>query len=117
MRPSATHPGSYGLAGALLEGEAESAVTPVAAVAGQLLGSDGLLGSGSLAIQTHEMVDAEVVDISIVSRALTGEILAEIGTVGANLLRQLLKGQVVLQVELCVHATLFQQSLDVGRKI
>ena len=65
---------------------------PVAAFAGQLLGGNGFLGSGSLPIETHEVVDAKIVDISIVSDALTGEILAEIEAVGTNSLSQLDKG-------------------------
>lgn len=66
-----THPGCNRLTHALLEGKAEGAVAPVAAVAGELLGNDGLLGCDSLAIEVDEVVDAEVVDISIVSDSLT----------------------------------------------
>jgi len=66
-----THPGCNRLAHALLEGKAEGAVAPIAAVAGELLGNDGLLGCDSLAIEVDEVVDAKVVDISIVSDALT----------------------------------------------
>ena len=90
------HPGRYSLAHAMLKGEAEGAVTPVAALVGQLLGNDGLPGCDSLVIESYEVIDAEIVDISIVSSTLTGEILAEIIAVGANGLSQLLKGQVVL---------------------
>ena len=107
------HPSGYALPYALLEGEAESAVAAVAAFAGQLLGNDRLSGSGGLLIEADEVVDAQIVNIGIVSDALTGEILAEIGTVGANRLSQLLKGQVVLQVKPCVHAMLSQQLFEV----
>ena len=107
-----THPGSDGLAYALLEGQAERAVAAVAAFAGQLLGSDGLSGCSKLLVAADEVVDTQVVDIGIVRDALPREILAEVVAVGANLLRQLLQGEVVLQVELCGYAMLFQQLLD-----
>ena len=114
MTLGVTHPSRYTLSRALLERKTEGAVTPVAAFAGQLLGGNGFLGSGSLPIETHEVVDAKIVDISIVSDALTGEILAKIETVGTNSLSQLDKGQVVLQIELGGHAVLFQQLFDIG---
>ena len=95
----AAHPGCYGLSRALFEGKTEGAVTAVAALLGQLLGNDGLSGSGGLFVEAHEVVDAQVVDIGIVGDALTGEILAEIKTVDANRLSQLLQGQVALQVK------------------
>ena len=98
------HPSLYGLSHALFESEAESAVTVVAAVAGQVLGSEGLMGVDGIAVVAVEVIDAEVVDIGIVSDALTGEIAAEIEAVGANSLSQLGKGQVVLQVELRLYA-------------
>ena len=59
------------------------------------------------------MLDAEIADIVIVCRSLTGEILAEIETVDTNCLCQLLKGQVMLQIQLCIGAFLFQQLLDI----
>ena len=107
-----THPGGYRLAYALLEGKAEGAVAAVTAFVGQLLGDDGLSGSGKRLVAADEMVDAQIIDIGIVSDALTGEILAEIVTVGANGLSQLLQGQVMLQVELRGDAVLFQQLFD-----
>ena len=55
------------------------------------------------------MVDAQIINIGIIGDSLTGEILAEIRAVSANRLSQLLQGQVVLQVKLCVHAVLCQQ--------
>ena len=61
----------------------EGAVTPVAALACQLLGVDVAMGSNSLLIETYKMGDAQIVDIGIVCCVLTGEILAEIKTVGA----------------------------------
>ena len=108
------HPGRYALACALLEGEAEGAVAAVAAFFGQLLGKDGLSGSDELLVAADEVVDSQVVDISVVRDALTGEIQAEIGTVGVNGHCQLLNGQVVLQVEFGLHAVNSQPSLDLG---
>ena len=84
------HPCGHVLTHALFEGKAEGAVAAVTTFAGQLLDNDGLPSGGSLAIEVHEVIDAQVVDISIVSDALTGEILAEIEAVGANSLGQLL---------------------------
>ena len=108
------YPCGYGFACALLESQAEGAVAAVTAFAGQLLGDDGLSGSGELLVAADEMVDAQIVDIDIIRDTLTREILAEILAVGANGLSQLLKAQVLLQVELCVHAAFFQQLLDLG---
>ena len=92
------HPSRNGHSHALLEGEAEGAVAAVAAVVGQLLGGDGLPCGDCLAIETHKVVDAEVVDIGIVGHAMTGEKLAEIEAVDADSCGELLQGQVVLQV-------------------
>ena len=103
------HPSLYSLSHTLLEGEAEGAVAAVAAVAGQLLGSEGLLGLDGLVIVADKVIDAEVVNIGIVSDALTGEIAAEVEAVGADSLRQLGKGQVVLEVELRLDAVALQQ--------
>ena len=111
------HPSSYGLPCALLESEAEGAVAVVAAFVGQLLGNDRKSGCGGLAIATDEVADAKVIDISIVGDALTREKLAEIRTIGAYRLSQLLQGQVVQQVKFCVQAVLLQQLFDIGRKI
>ena len=54
------------------------------------------------------MADAQVVDVGIVIRSLTGEILAEVKTVGTYGFGQLLQGQVVLQVELFFNTMLLQ---------
>ena len=87
----------------------------VATFSGQLLGTDGLSASGEFLIAFDEVVDAQVVDIGIVSDALTREVLAEVVAVGANGLSQLLHGEVVLQVELCVYTVLVQLSIDLGK--
>ena len=94
---------------ALLEGGAEGAVAVVAALLGQLLGDDGLMCSGKLAVAGYEVTDAKVVDVCIVARTLTGEILAEIVAVHADGFRELRQGQVWLQIELCVLAVIRQQ--------
>ena len=65
------HPGRDALAGALREGAAEGAVAAEAALLSQLLGTDGLSGSVSLLVAADEVVDAQVVDIDVVSDALT----------------------------------------------
>ena len=110
----AAHPGSHALARALRERSAEGAVAAKTTLLGQLLDTDGLPGSGCLLAAADEVVDAQVVDLCVVGDALMREILAEIETVGANGLSQLLKGEVVLKVELCVHAMLFQQFLNLS---
>ena len=74
---------------ALLEGAAEGAVTVVATLLCQLLGDDGLLCCGKLAIAGYEVTDAKVVDVFIVACVLTSEILAEIVAVHADGSRKL----------------------------
>ena len=64
-------------------------------------------------VAADEVVDAQVVDVSIVSDALTGEILAEIGAVGADGLRQLIERDVVIQVNLRGHTLFFQLLFDI----
>ena len=65
------HPSRYALTCTLLEGEAEGAVATVATVAGQLLGDDGLSGSSKFLVAADEVVDAQIINIGIVSDALT----------------------------------------------
>jgi hypothetical protein len=84
IRSICTHPRRYGLTHALLKGECECAVTSVTTLIGQLLGGDDALGSHHLMVQVDKMLDAQVVDIDIVSGVLTGEILTEIEAVGTN---------------------------------
>ena len=99
---------------ALLEGGAEGAVAMVAALLGQLLGDDGLMGSGKLAVAGYEVTDAKIVDVCIIACILTGEILAEIVVVHADGCRELRQGQVWLQVEPRVLTVLRQQLADMG---
>ena len=94
---------------ALLKGGAEGAVAMVAALLGQLLGDDGLMCSGKLAVAGYEVTDAKVVDVGIVACVLTGEILAEIVAVHADGFREFRQGQVWLQIELCILAVIRQQ--------
>ena len=68
----------------MFKGEAEGAVAAEAAVFGKLLYDDGLSGRDCLTIKLYEVIDAQIVDIGIVGDTLTGEILTEIGTVGAE---------------------------------
>ena len=102
------HPCRHALAHTLLESQAEGAIAAIAALASQLLGRERPLISDSLAIKTNEMADAQVVDVGIVIRSLTGEILAEVKTVGTYGFGQLLQGEVVLQVELLFNTMLLQ---------
>ena len=106
------HPRRDALALALPEGDAEGAVAAVAALGGQFLGGEGTLGSVGLTDETDETVDAQVVDIGIVGGALTREIHAEVGAVGAKGLRQMRERQVVLQVELRALTLLLEQGTD-----
>ena len=107
-------PGGDAHVHALLEGGTESAVAVVAAFLRQLLGDNGLLGSGKLAVAGYEVSDTKVVDVFIVAGVLTGEILAEIVAVHTHGYRELRQGQVRLQVELCFLAVLRQQLADIG---
>jgi hypothetical protein len=59
-------------------------IISISTVESQLLGSEVVLGGDSLMIEAYEVIDAKIVDISIVSETLAGEILTEVETVGAN---------------------------------
>ena len=111
------HPGSDALTHALFEGGAEGAVAVVATLLGQLLGDDGFMFSGKLAVAGYEVTDAKVMDVCIVVCALTGEILAEIVVVHADGCRELRQVQVLLHIELRVLAVLLQQFADMGQSI
>ena len=78
------HPGRDRLTHYMLEDVPESAVASVAAFVSQLLCCDGTLVSDCLAIKTDEMIDAQFVNVGIVSDAPTGEIPAKISAVGTN---------------------------------
>jgi hypothetical protein len=93
---SFAHPLSHVLTHSLLKGEPEGAVTSVATFMCQLLGSEGTVCSNNLRIEVDEMLDAQIVDIGIVSRAQTREILAEIETVGTYCFGKLEKRQIML---------------------
>ena len=100
------HPRGDRLAHALLEGEAEGAVAAVATAAEQLLRGGIMVGCHLFLVETAEVVDAQLVDVGVVSGVQTGEVLAEVGAVGAQSLRQLVDGEITLQVELRVDAVL-----------
>ena len=78
------HPSLHIFSHALLEGIAESRVVAVTAVLSQLLDGERLPCGDNLAIESHEMVDAQPVDIAIVCDVLLREILAKIEPIGAN---------------------------------
>jgi len=108
----AFHPEAHRHSRLALEGKREGAVTAVAAVGCQLQGGEiPTIGNG-LTVEIHEMLNAQIVDVGVVRRVLTGEILAEIRAVGANQLGQLYQRQVVLQIEMGVDASLLQQKTD-----
>ena len=73
---------------------------------GQLLDGLRLTVGGCLMVEVDEVLDAQPIDVGIISHALTGKILAEIGTIRANDFGKLKKCQVMLQVELRVDAIL-----------
>ena len=106
------HPRGDALPHALLKGVAEGAVAAVAAVVGQLLGGERLARGDGLMVAADEVLDAQAVDVGIVCEPLLGEESAQVGVVGADSLGELRQGEVVLQVELCGYAMLFQQLLD-----
>lgn len=60
------HPHRDRLPHTLFEGCCKSAVTPETALLSQLLGSERAIGSDSLLIETHEVLDAQAIDIGIV---------------------------------------------------
>ena len=60
-------------------------------------------------VKLDKVLDAQSVDVGIVSHAMTGEILAQIETVCSNGLSKLGEGDVVLQIELLSLAMLLQQ--------
>ena len=62
------HPGGDALVHALLEGGAEGAIAAVATLLGELLGDDGLLCSGKLAVAGYEVTDAKVVVLLLGTR-------------------------------------------------
>ena len=97
----------------LLEGTVERAVAAEATFKGQLLNGHGLVRGGTLLAETDEVADAQVVDISVVSDALQGEVLAQVRAVDANQRGQLREGEVVLQIELRLLAMLPEQRPDV----
>lgn len=101
-----THPGCYSLPHPVFESIAESTIAIVAAVVSQLPGGERMPGSYSLTIETDKMVDAQIVNISIVTDALTGEIVGKISAIGSNSIGQLKKVQVVLQIEFCIYTML-----------
>jgi|GEM_PF-5559102 len=65
-------------------------------------------------VEIDEVLDAQTIDIGIVSDALRSEIPAEIEAVGTNQLGKLIGGNVVLQIELSILAILLQQWPDVA---
>ena len=67
-----------------LKGITECVVIAETTLVGQLLGGNRLMFCNCLTVEVDEVLDAQTVDVPIVSDALRGKILAEIGAVGAN---------------------------------
>ena len=101
----------------MLEGGAEGAVAPEAALAGQLLRGEGTLVGNGFIIEIDEMADAQPIDVGVVGQTLLGEVLAEIVVVGADGLRELGQGEVVLQVQLGSLAMQLKQLPDAGGSV
>ena len=79
-----SYPGCYRQIRFALEGTTKSAVTAEATLLSQLLGREGTMNINSLVIKINEVIDTQIIDIGIVCRAQTGEILTKIETVGTD---------------------------------
>ena len=82
-----------------LEGNVECIVTTETTLESQLLNHYWLMVSDCLVVEVDEVLDAQTVDVAIVSHTQTGEMLAQIETVGANQVGKLGNGNVVLQIK------------------
>lgn len=78
------HPGSHRQSRFALEGTAKGVITAETTLLSQLLSGERAMSFNSIAIETGEVIDSQIVNIGIVSQTLTGEILAEIETIGAD---------------------------------
>lgn len=100
IRQLTSHPRGDGQTLELLESSGESAVASEPTLVGQLLGCKRALCHHVLTVKALKVDDAQTVDVGVVCDALLGEILAEVGAVGAHRLTQLCQREVVLQIEL-----------------
>ena len=91
-----THPLHDRLAHTLLEGYCKSAIAPETALLSQLLSGEGTIGGDSLTIESDKVLDAQAVDIGIVSRVMLREVLAEVSTIGADGPAEIVEFEVVL---------------------
>ena len=89
-------PSSHRLSRFALEGTTKGVVTAETTLLCQLHDGERSMSSNSLAIDADEVIDTQIVNIGIISRILTGEILAEIEPVGTNSFGKLRKVQVML---------------------
>ena len=64
-------------------------------------------------VKVNEILNAQTIDVGIISGTLHGKVLTEIHPIGANLLSKFRKGDVVLQIELRLLAMLLEQVADV----
>ena len=95
------------------EGDTECIVTTETTLVCQLLGGNRLVACGGLMVEIDKVLDAQTIDIAIVSDTLRGKVLAEVGTVNANQCCKLGNGDIVLQIESRFLTMLLQQGTDV----
>ena len=111
---SVSHPHHDRLTHTLLESCSKSAIAPETALLSQLLSGEGTISGDSLTIESDKVLDAQAVDIGIVGSVMLREVLAEVSAIGADGPAEIVEFEVVLQIELCGLAILFQQLADVG---
>ena len=100
VRQLTSHPRGDGQTLELLESSGESAVASEPTLVGQLLGCKRALCHHVLTVKALKVDDAQTVDVGVVCDALLGEILAEVGAVGADGLAEIVDADIVAQIEL-----------------
>ena len=108
------HPSRHSLAHKLLEGGSKSAIAAEAALLSQLLGGKGTVGGYGFSVKADKVLNAQAVDVGIISRILMRKVVAEIIAVGTDSLAEVVELDVVPQIELRCLAFLLQQTADVG---
>ena len=98
---------------ALFEGGIKCAVTTETTLVSHLSDRYRLTSSDSLMVEVDKVLDAQSVDVGIVSDTLRGKVPAEVGTVNANQCCKLGNGDIVLQIESRFLTMLLQQGADV----
>lgn len=102
------HPSRHSLAHKLLE----------AALLSQLLGGKGTVGGYGFSVKADKVLNAQAVDVGIISRILMRKVVAEIIAVGTDSLAEVVELDVVPQIELrCLAFLLQQTAIIVGTTI